>query len=214
MNDLSPLPSLPLGRTAKCWNAFRSCPKWPPPQASAFEPLRGALYLSAWAVPVSGDPCPTQTRRCGAPDLHDLVLALATTVDHHHGQGPARQHRHPLDAGNLKPWTKLKANGPAGRFTNAGSTARKLLFISAWSGITPMMSMTTCMWDEGQDLKFVVEDPAAYRPRTGNQGQFTSSCWGRGHRTILSAWYTTVGFPRRISRTVIFRLAAPTRSGE
>lgn len=56
---------------------------------------------------------------------------------------------------NLKPGMTLKALGPAGLFTNAQSRARKFLFISAGSGITPMMSMTTCMWDEGQNLDIV-----------------------------------------------------------
>lgn len=56
---------------------------------------------------------------------------------------------------NLVPGTRLKAIGPAGLFTNAESSARKYLFISAGSGITPMMSMTTCMWDEGQELDIV-----------------------------------------------------------
>lgn len=55
----------------------------------------------------------------------------------------------------LKPGMRLKAIGPAGLFTNAGSTAGKYLFISAGSGITPMMSMATCMWDEGQNLDVV-----------------------------------------------------------
>lgn len=56
---------------------------------------------------------------------------------------------------NLKPGVKLKAYGPAGLFTNAQSAARKFLFISAGSGITPMMSMTTCMYDEGRDADIV-----------------------------------------------------------
>lgn len=56
---------------------------------------------------------------------------------------------------NLKPGSRLRAFGPAGLFTNADSTANKYLFISAGSGITPMMSMTTCMWDEGQALDVV-----------------------------------------------------------
>ncbi|MCP9484090.1 hybrid-cluster NAD(P)-dependent oxidoreductase [Shimia sp. CNT1-13L.2] len=56
---------------------------------------------------------------------------------------------------NLKPGVRLRALGPAGLFTNAGSTAQKYLFISAGSGITPMMSMTTCLWDEGRDLDVV-----------------------------------------------------------
>ncbi len=56
---------------------------------------------------------------------------------------------------NLQPGMRLRAIGPAGLFTNAGSRARKFLFISAGSGITPMMSMATCMYDEGQDLDIV-----------------------------------------------------------
>ncbi|WP_243613374.1 hybrid-cluster NAD(P)-dependent oxidoreductase [Shimia aestuarii] len=56
---------------------------------------------------------------------------------------------------NLKPGMRLKAIGPAGLFSNADSQAEKFLFLSAGSGITPMMSMTTCMWDEGRDLDVV-----------------------------------------------------------
>ncbi|CUH86983.1 3-ketosteroid-9-alpha-hydroxylase reductase subunit [Phaeobacter sp. CECT 5382] len=56
---------------------------------------------------------------------------------------------------SLRPGMRVKALGPAGLFTNANSSAGKFLLISAGSGITPMMSMTTCMWDEGQDLDVV-----------------------------------------------------------
>ncbi|MCV6546519.1 MAG: hybrid-cluster NAD(P)-dependent oxidoreductase [Cohaesibacter sp.] len=56
---------------------------------------------------------------------------------------------------NLKPGMQIKAMGPAGLFTNAGSKADKFLFISAGSGITPMMSMTACLWDEGHDSDIV-----------------------------------------------------------
>ena len=56
---------------------------------------------------------------------------------------------------NLQPGMRIKAIGPAGLFSNVESTAGKYLFISAGSGITPMMSMTTCMWDEGRDLDIV-----------------------------------------------------------
>lgn len=56
---------------------------------------------------------------------------------------------------HLKPGMQMKAVGPSGLFTNAACTSRKFLFISAGSGITPMMSMTTCMWDEGRDVDVV-----------------------------------------------------------
>lgn len=64
---------------------------------------------------------------------------------------------------NLKPGMKIKAYGPAGIFSSHRHPAEKYLFISAGSGITPMMSMSTWMWDGGQkpDIVFV---HAARRP--------------------------------------------------
>ena len=56
---------------------------------------------------------------------------------------------------HLTPGMSIKAIGPAGRFTNADSNAKKFLFISAGSGVTPMMSMTTAMCDKGKSLDTV-----------------------------------------------------------
>ena len=58
---------------------------------------------------------------------------------------------------HLKPGMKIKAHGPAGAFSVHRHPARKYLFISAGSGITPMMSMTTWAWDSGEmpDIVFV-----------------------------------------------------------
>ncbi len=56
---------------------------------------------------------------------------------------------------NLKPGMRLRTIGPAGLFTNAQSTSDKYLFLSAGSDINPMMSMTTCMCNEGRDLDSV-----------------------------------------------------------
>ena len=64
---------------------------------------------------------------------------------------------------NLKPGMLVKAYGPAGIFSLARHPSEKFLFISAGSGITPMMSMTTWLWDRGPrpDIVFV---HAARRP--------------------------------------------------
>ena len=64
---------------------------------------------------------------------------------------------------HLKPGMRIKAYGPAGVFSFHRHPARKYLFISAGSGITPMMSMTTWAWDSGEmpDITFV---HAARRP--------------------------------------------------
>jgi len=58
---------------------------------------------------------------------------------------------------HLKPGMRLRAYGAAGQFTSLRHPARKYLFISAGSGITPMMSMTTWAWDSGEmpDIVFV-----------------------------------------------------------
>lgn len=64
---------------------------------------------------------------------------------------------------HLKPGMKIKAYGPSGIFSFHRHPARKYLFVSAGSGITPMMSMTTWAWDSGEmpDIVFV---HAARRP--------------------------------------------------
>lgn len=52
---------------------------------------------------------------------------------------------------NLKPGMKLKAIGPLGDFSYVKHPGDKYLFISAGSGITPMMSMTRDMADREPD---------------------------------------------------------------
>lgn len=58
---------------------------------------------------------------------------------------------------HLRPGMRIKAYGPAGIFSFVRHEAPKYLFISAGSGITPMMSMTTWAWDSGEmpDIVFV-----------------------------------------------------------
>lgn len=56
---------------------------------------------------------------------------------------------------NLSPGHMLRAFGPAGDFTPTSNPANKLLFLSAGSGITPLMSMTRAGIDLGQDLDVV-----------------------------------------------------------
>ncbi len=64
---------------------------------------------------------------------------------------------------NLKIGDRLKAFGPAGIFSFHTYPAEKYLFISAGSGITPMMSMTRWLYDYGlhTDITFI---HAARRP--------------------------------------------------
>ncbi len=58
---------------------------------------------------------------------------------------------------HLRPGMRIKAYGPAGIFSFVQHEAPKYLFISAGSGITPMMSMAIWAWDSGEmpDIVFV-----------------------------------------------------------
>ncbi len=58
---------------------------------------------------------------------------------------------------NLKPGMRIRAFGPLGDFTHVRHPAEKYLFVSAGSGITPMMSMTRYMADTAplSDISFI-----------------------------------------------------------
>ena len=58
---------------------------------------------------------------------------------------------------NLRPGSRIRAHGPTGHFTHFGHAASHYLFISAGSGITPMMSMLRWFADcaPNADVAFV-----------------------------------------------------------
>ncbi|ARE38608.1 Flavodoxin reductases (ferredoxin-NADPH reductases) family 1 [Rhodovulum sp. P5] len=58
---------------------------------------------------------------------------------------------------NMAPGREVTVSGPAGEFTTDATAEEKLLFISAGSGITPIMSMTrtACDLSEPYDLHFI-----------------------------------------------------------
>ncbi|SAL62668.1 ferredoxin oxidoreductase [Caballeronia choica] len=56
---------------------------------------------------------------------------------------------------NMKPGEQLRAFGPSGAFTSTASSAPKSLYLSAGSGVTPLMSMTRASVDLGLDRDIV-----------------------------------------------------------
>lgn len=56
---------------------------------------------------------------------------------------------------NIVPGSKVTALAPLGAFTLASRPAEKLLFLSAGSGITPLMSMLRTLYDLGSDADVV-----------------------------------------------------------
>ncbi|WP_157944641.1 hybrid-cluster NAD(P)-dependent oxidoreductase [Mangrovicella endophytica] len=79
-------------------------------------------------------------------------LSIAVTVK---AQRDSVATRWMLD--NLKVGDRLKAFGPSGTFSFHNHPAEKYLFISAGSGITPMMSMTRWLYDYARhtDISFI-----------------------------------------------------------
>ena len=55
----------------------------------------------------------------------------------------------------MQPGTHLSINGPFGKFTCYEQSQNKLLFVSAGSGITPMMSMSRWLLDQGRDTDII-----------------------------------------------------------
>ncbi len=56
---------------------------------------------------------------------------------------------------NMKPGMQLRAYGPSGSFTPTSAPAAKSLYLSAGSGVTPLMSMTRASIDLGLDRDVV-----------------------------------------------------------
>ncbi len=56
---------------------------------------------------------------------------------------------------NMRPGVELDAFGPSGIFTPAAAPAVKMLYLSAGSGVTPLMSMTRAAIDLGLNLDIV-----------------------------------------------------------
>ncbi|MBV9562169.1 MAG: hybrid-cluster NAD(P)-dependent oxidoreductase [Bradyrhizobium sp.] len=57
---------------------------------------------------------------------------------------------------NIRPGMQIRAKGPAGTFALAPDAREKYLFISAGSGVTPSVSMTTYLFDRGTGIDVVL----------------------------------------------------------
>ena len=156
MNDLSPMPDAAIWQDGEMLECVSVIPEMPNTASFSFRAPSGALF--------SYDPGQFLTLEIPAPDQPGGVVHRTYTIS----SSPSRPRSITITAkaqadsigtrwmlDNLKPGMRLRAIGPAGLFTNVASKAEKFLFISAGSGITPMMSMTTCMWDEARALDIV-----------------------------------------------------------
>lgn len=81
----------------------------------------------------------TVKRLPASPDLPDVPPGLVSNWLHE----------------NVAPGSKLTLHGPSGKFTCCDRASEKLLFVSAGSGITPMMSMSRWMLDRASDKDII-----------------------------------------------------------
>ncbi|WP_226621614.1 hybrid-cluster NAD(P)-dependent oxidoreductase [Alloyangia pacifica] len=117
------------------------------PSGALFDYLPGQFVTLE--LPVPGGPLHRTYTISSSPSR---ALSITVTVKAQPGSIGTRWM---LD--NLRPGMRIKALGPAGHFTSHHHPAEKYLFISAGSGITPMMSMVTYMYDLGRipDVVFI-----------------------------------------------------------
>ena len=94
-------------------------------------------------LPVNGGPLSRTYTLSSSPSR---PLTISVTVK---AQPDSIGSRWMLD--NLRPGMRIKAYGPSGVFTLPETPKGKYLFIGAGSGITPMMSMATYLYDYGDE---------------------------------------------------------------
>ncbi|EPX76668.1 hybrid-cluster NAD(P)-dependent oxidoreductase [Salipiger mucosus] len=130
-----------------------SLPEAPNVVTFTFQAPSGALFrfkpgqFITLELPVPGGPLHRTYTISSSPSR---PTALTITVKAQEGSLGTRWM---LD--NLRPGVRLRATGPGGAFSHLNHPSEKYLFISAGSGITPMMSMTTYMFDGGRDPDIV-----------------------------------------------------------
>ncbi|MAY86884.1 MAG: hybrid-cluster NAD(P)-dependent oxidoreductase [Pseudooceanicola sp.] len=128
-------------------------PEAPNTVTFTFQAPSGALFrfkpgqFVTLELPVPGGPLHRTYTISSSPSR---PTSLTITVK---AQGNSVGTRWMLD--NLRPGVRLKAIGPGGTFSHVNHPSKKYLFISAGSGITPMVSMTTYMYDAGREPDIV-----------------------------------------------------------
>ncbi|OCX65963.1 hybrid-cluster NAD(P)-dependent oxidoreductase [Thioclava sp. SK-1] len=128
-------------------------PEAPNVKTFCFQSPSGALFsfqpgqFLTLELPVAGGPLHRTYTISSSPSR---PMSITVTVK---AQDGSLGSRWLLD--HLGPGMRLRAIGPAGSFSMVNYPARKYLFVSAGSGITPMMSMTTHLYDLGRDCDIV-----------------------------------------------------------
>ena len=155
MNDMSAIPARVIWSDDEMLECVSVIPEVPNTATFTFRAPSGALFdflpgqFLTLEIPAPGG---TVHRTYTISSSPSRPRSISITVK---AQENSIGTRWMLD--NLVPGVRIKALGPAGLFSHLNHEAEQYLFISAVSGITPMMSMTTFMFDLGSapDIVFV-----------------------------------------------------------
>ncbi|MCE8439532.1 FAD-binding oxidoreductase [Rhodovulum sulfidophilum] len=155
MNDLSTLPDRAIWSDNEMLECVSVIPEVPNTATFTFRAPSGALFdflpgqFLTLEIPMPGGTV-HRTYTISSSPSRPRSISITTKA-----QPDSLGTRWLLD--NLTPGTRVRALGPAGVFSHLNHPAEKYLFISAGSGITPVMSMTTYMFDLGlePDIVFV-----------------------------------------------------------
>ncbi|WP_306150886.1 hybrid-cluster NAD(P)-dependent oxidoreductase [Roseovarius sp. MMSF_3281] len=153
MQDLSNIPDRAIWSDDEMLECVSVIPEVPNTATFTFRAPSGALFdflpgqFLTLEIPVPGGPVHRTYTISSSPSRPRSISITAKA------QADSIGTRWMLD--NLAPGVKIKAMGPAGLFSHLNQEAGKYLFISAGSGITPLMSMTTWMFDLGSEPDIV-----------------------------------------------------------
>jgi len=155
MKDLIPSPSGPVWDGTQDLVCVTVVPENHNTASFTFRSADGALFdylpgqFITLEIPVEGGPVHRTYTLSSSPSRPRSITVTAKAQANSVGTRWMME--------NLKPGVRLRAFPPAGLFTHFNHPAEKYLFISAGSGITPVMSMTTFMWDLGDapDIVFI-----------------------------------------------------------
>ena len=155
MNDMSRIPTRAIWSDDELLECVSVIPEVPNTATFAFRAPSGALFdflpgqFLTLEIPAPSGVVHRTYTISSSPSRPRSISITAKAQDDSIGT------RWMLD--NLAPGVRIKAIGPGGVFSHLNHEAEKYLFISAGSGITPMMSMTTFMFDLGSqpDIVFV-----------------------------------------------------------
>jgi len=153
MNDLSPATAPSVWKDSEMLECVSVIPEIPETASFTFRAPSGALFdflpgqFLTLEIPVPGGPVHRTYTISSSPSRPRSITITAKAQTDSVGT------RWMLD--HLKPGVRIKALGPAGLFSHVNHPAAKYLFISAGTGITPMMSMTTWMFDLGNEPDIV-----------------------------------------------------------